>query len=90
MLSIHSFHKQEYQLLHYSLSSARIFFRADLTAAEEDEQKETQGMLSRSSIFDSIVTIITPAADGGNKPEGENNENGGQPPPPLPSDPGIH
>jgi len=34
---------QEFQLLHYSLSSARIFFRADLTAAEEEEQKEDKG-----------------------------------------------
>nr|KAG5706407.1 hypothetical protein BaRGS_033168 [Batillaria attramentaria] len=29
--------QQEYELLYYSLSSARIFFRADLTAAEEKE-----------------------------------------------------
>lgn len=31
------FSKQEYEFLYYSLSSARIFFRADLTAAEEIE-----------------------------------------------------
>ncbi|KAL5013534.1 hypothetical protein ScPMuIL_007804 [Solemya velum] len=31
---------QEFDLLYYSLSSARIFFRADLTAAEETDQKE--------------------------------------------------
>ncbi|XP_067134049.1 WASH complex subunit 4 isoform X3 [Centruroides vittatus] len=31
--------QQEFDLLNYSLSSARIFFRADLTAAEEKEQK---------------------------------------------------
>ena len=31
---------QEFDLLFYSLSSARIFFRADLTAAEEKEQKD--------------------------------------------------
>ena len=31
---------QEFELLDYSLSSARIFFRADLTAAEESEQKK--------------------------------------------------
>ncbi|CAI9722200.1 Hypothetical predicted protein [Octopus vulgaris] len=30
---------QEFNLLNYSLSSARIFFRADLTAAEEKEKK---------------------------------------------------
>jgi hypothetical protein len=32
---------QEYELLYYSLSSARIFFRADLTAAEEKEASAT-------------------------------------------------
>lgn len=31
---------QEFELLNYSLSSARIFFRADLTAEEETEQKK--------------------------------------------------
>ena len=31
---------QEFEFLDYSLSSARIFFRADLTAAEESEQKK--------------------------------------------------
>ncbi|XP_067685139.1 WASH complex subunit 4-like isoform X2 [Haliotis asinina] len=34
---------QEFDLLHYSLSSARIFFRADLTAAEEKEEKDKAG-----------------------------------------------
>lgn len=35
---------QEFELLYYSLSSARIFFRADQTAAEErEEKKEKQG-----------------------------------------------
>ena len=29
---------QEFDLLYYSLSSARIFFRADKTAAEEREE----------------------------------------------------
>ena len=33
---------QEFELLNYSLSSARIFFRADLTAEEETEQKKDQ------------------------------------------------
>lgn len=34
---------QEFELLFYSLSSARIFFRADLTAAEEKEaEKEAE------------------------------------------------
>lgn len=36
---------QEFDLLYYSLSSARIFFRADKTAAEEREEiKEKQGI----------------------------------------------
>ena len=37
--------QQEYELLYYSLSSARIFFRADLTAAEEKEAQATGKML---------------------------------------------
>ncbi|XP_064467103.1 WASH complex subunit 4-like [Ornithodoros turicata] len=32
-------HKHEFDLLNFSLSSARIFFRADLTAAEEKQEK---------------------------------------------------
>ncbi|XP_064632766.1 WASH complex subunit 4-like isoform X2 [Lineus longissimus] len=32
-------YQQEFELLHYSLSSARIFFRADKTASEEKEEK---------------------------------------------------
>ena len=31
---------QEFDLLYYSLSSARIFFRADKTAAEESEENK--------------------------------------------------
>lgn len=35
---------QEFELLYFSLSSARIFFRADKTAAEESqEKKEKEG-----------------------------------------------
>ena len=37
---------QEFDLLFYSLSSARIFFRADLTAAEEKEEKDKGNYLS--------------------------------------------
>ena len=33
-------YQREFQLLDYSLSSARIFFRADMTAAEENEDKK--------------------------------------------------
>uniref|UniRef100_A0A8C5CEW5 WASH complex subunit 4 n=1 Tax=Gadus morhua TaxID=8049 RepID=A0A8C5CEW5_GADMO len=34
---------QEFELLHFSLSSARIFFRADKTAAEEIQEKRDRG-----------------------------------------------
>ncbi|KAL6107078.1 washc4 [Pungitius sinensis] len=34
---------QEFELLHFSLSSARIFFRADKTAAEEMQEKKDKG-----------------------------------------------
>jgi WASH complex subunit 7 len=35
--------QQEFDLLYYSLSSARIFFRADKTASEERDDKKAQG-----------------------------------------------
>ena len=48
---------QEFELLNYSLSSARIFFRADLTAEEETEQKKdedatvaTEGLANSTSL----------------------------------------
>lgn len=34
---------QEFELLYFSLSSARIFFRADKTAAEESLEKKDKG-----------------------------------------------
>ncbi|XP_041350230.1 WASH complex subunit 4-like isoform X3 [Gigantopelta aegis] len=34
--------QQEFELLYYSLSSARIFFRADLTAAEEKKEDKVE------------------------------------------------
>uniref|UniRef100_A0A671TVV7 WASH complex subunit 4 n=1 Tax=Sparus aurata TaxID=8175 RepID=A0A671TVV7_SPAAU len=37
---------QEFELLHFSLSSARIFFRADKTAAEEIQEKKDKGEVS--------------------------------------------
>jgi hypothetical protein len=49
--------EQEFKLLYYSLTSARIFFRADKTASEEDkEKKDAQGLLfllasSRSEVL---------------------------------------
>ena len=42
-------HVQEFELLDYSLSSARIFFRADLTAAEEGEVKKDETTEGRYS-----------------------------------------
>lgn len=38
------FSPQEFELLHFSLSSARIFFRADKTAAEETQEKKDKGL----------------------------------------------
>lgn len=37
------FSSQEFELLYFSLSSARIFFRADKTAAEETQEKKDKG-----------------------------------------------
>lgn len=33
---------QEFELVYFSLNSARIFFRADKTADEEKEEKESK------------------------------------------------
>ncbi|XP_062989484.1 WASH complex subunit 4 isoform X2 [Elgaria multicarinata webbii] len=55
---------QEFELLYFSLSSARIFFRADKTAAEENQEKKDReeesvktndGDLSNSTSADPIV-----------------------------------
>ncbi|XP_048356544.1 LOW QUALITY PROTEIN: WASH complex subunit 4 [Sphaerodactylus townsendi] len=55
---------QEFELLYFSLSSARIFFRADKTAAEESQEKKereeesaktSNGDLSNSSSADPVV-----------------------------------
>ena len=35
---------QEFELLFYSMSSARIFFRADKTSTEESEEEKQKGM----------------------------------------------
>lgn len=37
--------KNEFQLLEYSITSARIFFRADLTAEEEKQAKKKYAVL---------------------------------------------
>ena len=46
---------QEYELLFYSLSSARIFFRADLTAEEEkansDAANKDKGKLTNMKAY---------------------------------------
>ncbi|XP_052679123.1 WASH complex subunit 4-like isoform X3 [Crassostrea angulata] len=57
-------YQQEYDLLNYSLSSARIFFRADKTAAEENEEKKADGEPSTSSdpAQATSQTTTTPAA----------------------------
>ena len=63
---------QEFELLNYSLSSARIFFRADLTASEEeDKQKQEEGSGDG-------------AAGDGAPPTAEAAAQGSAPPPPPP------
>lgn len=42
-LNCFPFSFQEFELLYFSLSSARIFFRADKTAAEETQEKKDKG-----------------------------------------------
>ncbi|MGH0129467.1 UNVERIFIED_CONTAM: hypothetical protein FKN15_075545, partial [Acipenser sinensis] len=39
---------QEFELLYFSLSSARIFFRADKTAAEENQEKKDKDIIGGS------------------------------------------
>ncbi|XP_019624304.1 PREDICTED: WASH complex subunit SWIP-like [Branchiostoma belcheri] len=50
---------QEFDLLYYSLSSARIFFRADKTAAEEQEEKKEEAAGDLSSNPDAQSTSTT-------------------------------
>ncbi|XP_023613033.1 WASH complex subunit 4 isoform X7 [Myotis lucifugus] len=50
---------QEFELLYFSLSSARIFFRADKTAAEENQEKkekEEETKTSNGDLSDSTVS----------------------------------
>jgi len=48
--------QQEFDLLYYSLSSARIFFRADKTAAEErDDLKEQQNQGKFSEYLSGLI-----------------------------------
>ncbi|MGH0115685.1 UNVERIFIED_CONTAM: hypothetical protein FKN15_038008 [Acipenser sinensis] len=44
---------QEFELLYFSLSSARIFFRADKTAAEENQEKKDKDEVSKTGNSDS-------------------------------------
>ncbi|KAI7811908.1 WASH complex subunit 4 [Triplophysa rosa] len=46
---------QEFELLYFSLSSARIFFRADKTAAEETQEKKDREDVSKSGAGSSTV-----------------------------------
>ena len=46
---------QEFDLLYYSLSSARIFFRADKTAAEEQEEKIEKEERENSEFIHSLI-----------------------------------
>lgn len=50
---------QEFELLHFSLSSARIFFRADKTAAEETQEKKGVVMINES--FNYAVPLPRPS-----------------------------
>jgi len=49
---------QEFELLYFSLSSARIFFRADKTAAEENQEKKEkeETKTSNGDLSDSTVS----------------------------------
>ncbi|XP_054974336.1 WASH complex subunit 4 isoform X2 [Sorex araneus] len=52
---------QEFELLYFSLSSARIFFRADKTAAEENQEKKEKEEEAKAS--DGALPDSTVAAD---------------------------
>ncbi|XP_056000960.1 WASH complex subunit 4-like isoform X5 [Ostrea edulis] len=54
-------YQQEYDLLNYSLRSARIFFRADKTAAEEHEEKKEAGGEQGTNTDQSQATSQTSA-----------------------------
>ena len=56
---LYLFVQQEYELLYYSLSSARIFFRADLTAAEEKEAQATGKMTDLTGDLSALMTDLT-------------------------------
>ncbi|CAH1784090.1 unnamed protein product, partial [Owenia fusiformis] len=77
-------YKQEFDLLNYSLSSARIFFRADKTAAEEKEDSKAKEKAEKDkdqaqapATSDTPTSTETPTAV----------EGAGAPPPPPPPPP---
>ncbi|KAI4825613.1 hypothetical protein KUCAC02_021293 [Chaenocephalus aceratus] len=50
---------QEFELLHFSLSSARIFFRADKTAAEEIQERKDKEVASKAGALSDGSTPLT-------------------------------
>jgi len=48
---------QEFELLYYSLSSARIFFRADKTASEERDDAQQQQQSAQGDTYLTILAI---------------------------------
>ncbi|KAF3854570.1 hypothetical protein F7725_022625 [Dissostichus mawsoni] len=53
---------QEFELLHFSLSSARIFFRADKTAAEEIQERKDKEVASKAGALSDGSTPADPAS----------------------------
>lgn len=82
---------QEFDLLHYSLSSARIFFRADLTAEEEEQRKKDSDAAATGAGGEGPSGEAPPPADGGSSgpPPPPASEGGGAPPPPPPPPPPL-
>uniref|UniRef100_H3CSF2 WASH complex subunit 4 n=1 Tax=Tetraodon nigroviridis TaxID=99883 RepID=H3CSF2_TETNG len=52
---------QEFELLYFSLSSARIFFRADKTAAEETQEKKDKDEAAKGGGASDTSTLSEPA-----------------------------
>lgn len=50
---------QEFELLYFSLSSARIFFRADKTAAEENQEKKEKEEETKMSNGDGSESTVS-------------------------------
>jgi len=56
-------HVQEFELLYYSLSSARIFFRADKTASDEREEQQQQQQTDQGGISQHLQTATAEASN---------------------------